>query len=203
MVMRHDMVKKPDKASEAGRAANQPAMQADRHHFRGGFPLLIQHIKRVSQVACKLITIVESLRRRKPHVIRIQRVGNDQMWLCHLGGPERQIIRVIIGVIEKATLLGDEITRVLAGSASIPAKRPRAADIGMDGDGAGHMFGLLIAAHAMVIDPAITVRGDLMTISKRTLNHRRMPLHRHGDGKQRDRQRARAKQIKNPPDAGA
>ena len=38
MVMRHDMVKKTDKASEAGRAANQPAMQVDRHHFWGGFP---------------------------------------------------------------------------------------------------------------------------------------------------------------------
>ena len=74
VVMRHDMVKKPDKASEAGRAAISRQCKPTDIIF-GVFSLLIKHIKRVSQIACKLITIVEScaVANRMSFIQRVER----------------------------------------------------------------------------------------------------------------------------------
>ena len=53
------MIEEFHQPSKAGRTANQTAMQPDRHHFWRGGPFSIQRVKRINQIACKLVTCME------------------------------------------------------------------------------------------------------------------------------------------------
>ena len=121
----------------------------------------------------------------------------------NLARPEWQIIRIIISIINKATVRRHQIASMHAGSTGVPANRTLAANFGMDGNGLGHMLGLFIAAHPVIVNPAIAVRGNFVTIIKGAFNHRGMALHRHCHSKERDWQAAITEQIQHPPDPGA
>src|SRR5438309_4054369 len=57
-----DVIEKPHQRCRAAGPPDQPAMEADRHHFRRGFALGIEHIKTVLQIGEELIAAAEALR---------------------------------------------------------------------------------------------------------------------------------------------
>ena len=101
LVMRHDMIQEFDQSGKSRWPPNQPAMQPDRQHLWRRCALGIKNIKRINQILGKLIARMKPLRSGKAHIIRIQRIRNNQMRRFHLRRPEWQIIRIIIRVINK------------------------------------------------------------------------------------------------------
>ena len=63
LVMPLDMIDELLEGMNTPGPANQPTMQADRHHPRDSSALGIEHIKTVAKIGEKLIARVESLRR--------------------------------------------------------------------------------------------------------------------------------------------
>ena len=62
LVVLPDMIDETLEGMNTPGPANQPTMQADRHHPRDSSALGIEHIKTVAKIGEKLIARVESLR---------------------------------------------------------------------------------------------------------------------------------------------
>jgi len=93
--------------------SNQTAMQTYAHHLRCSSLSLFDEIAQtILQVGEKLSAVGESIRNCEPHIIFAQCVRNDEVWFSVLGGPVRKVVSVGIGIVEKASLLDDEFTRV-------------------------------------------------------------------------------------------
>ena len=65
----------------------------------------------------------------------------------------------------------------------------------MGSDRLFHMCSFFLNIHAMIIDPAITMRSDLMSVFQCLFDHLWMSLHRHRHSKKRDRNFSCSKQI--------
>src|SRR6266496_5019082 len=80
LVMALRVIEESLKCQSAAGPPGQAAMQADRHHLGRPTPsLLIKAIECVLQIGEELIAAIEALRRRKTHVIGIERIRNDEM----------------------------------------------------------------------------------------------------------------------------
>ena len=178
-------------------------MQADRHHFRRRRALFVERIEGVLQIGVELVAAVEALGHGEAHVVGVERVGHDEMRPVHHPAPERQIVGIIVGVVNEAALPGDQPAGVGAGPAGIPAERPLAGNPGLDLDGAGHMLALHLLRHAVIVDPAIAVGADLVAVLQHFFGDVRMPFQRHGDGEDGEREMPLAKQVEDTPDSGA
>jgi hypothetical protein len=126
-----DVIEEPLERSEA-RPAQEPAMHADRQHLRAFGTFGVEHVEGISQIREELLAAVEALGRCEAHVVGVQRVGNDEvrMRAAVRGrdvGPERQIVAVVVGVVQKAAMLDDETARVRAVATGVPAERRIAA----------------------------------------------------------------------------
>src|SRR3569623_1797668 len=60
------------------RSPGEPAMQPDRHHPWPLRPFRIKLVERIAQIVAELIPCVDA-GRRKPNIIRLERVGHDQL----------------------------------------------------------------------------------------------------------------------------
>ena len=85
-----------------------------------GFAFGVQHVERIFQIGEELLAIVEALCLCEAHVIVVQRVGHDQLLLAAHVLPVGQVIGIGIGVVQEI-LLGDQLARVGAGTACVPA----------------------------------------------------------------------------------
>ena len=197
------MIKEFLQPGKTGRPPDKTAMQPYRHHLWGGIALGIQRIECINQIGGKLVPGMKALCRGKAHVVGVQRIGDNQMRAVGLATPERQVIGIVICIIQKAAFLGDKHARMLRCAARIPAQRAGAADGCVDVDGLLQMRPLLIHGHAVIIDPAIAMRGNLVTIGKGTLDDCRMTLHGHRHREQCQRHIAVTEKIKQPPDPAA
>src|SRR5262245_23099296 len=117
------------------------------------------------------------------------------------GLPVRQIIRVGIGVVEKAAMLDDQPARVGTIPAGVPPDRPLAGELLDGADRERDVFALRVLIHRLVAEPAPAVTRDLVA----TRNHRGhrfgVALHRHGDAEYGHRQPASFEQAQQSPHA--
>src|ERR687895_723638 len=81
---------------EAPRAADEPAMQAYRHHARRAVAFLVEHVERILEVGVELLARVESLRGGEAHVVRVERIRHDELGLAVTPVIPRQIVVVVI-----------------------------------------------------------------------------------------------------------
>src|SRR5436305_2087840 len=79
--------------SNASRAAGQPAMQPDRHHATA---FGTQDVESVLEVLEELLAGIEALRGGEAHVVRVQRIGNDQLRLAVLLGVAHVVPRQVV-----------------------------------------------------------------------------------------------------------
>ena len=152
--------------------AGQPAMKADRHHLRRAVaPLAIQLRERRLQVVEKLVPGIEALRRRKAHVVAIQRVGHDQL----IAGPDPVPVGKVVGIgigqpVEAR--LGSQPDRVHAGAALVETAWWRADNLRVQADRLGYVGALLGLGDILVIDPFQPVAGD---VPPRRIHRRHLP----------------------------
>jgi hypothetical protein len=100
-------------------------------------------------------------------------------------------------------VLGDEAAGVLAGAAGIPAERARPGQPAKGFHGARDVVAFLGLGHAVVVDPAPAVGGDLVAILDEGGRGFAVAFERHGDGEDRKREPALAKQPQDSPHPGA
>src|SRR5215207_9708079 len=139
----HHVVEQTLEAGRAGRMAAEPHVEPDRHHLRLLGALAVEHVEgiadkgeprvRGSDPAGVLAVVVD------------QRIGNDEVGLAADGLPERKLVAVVVGIIEKSPFLRDEPAGIDAGSvAAIPAQRPLADYCLERSDGFSDMLALLV-----------------------------------------------------------
>ena len=95
------------------RTPDQAAVQTDRHHLgitRRTFR--IESVESIAQVGIELVSRIEALRGGKPHVVAIQRIGDDQLVAPRDPGPVWQIIVVGVGDIVEPPDFGCQRHRV-------------------------------------------------------------------------------------------
>ncbi len=98
-------------------------MEADVQHLgRTRLALGIERVEGVLQVGVELLARVEALRRRKAHVVGVERVGQDEDRPGARFLPVGQVVGIGVGDVEEVAL-GGEFQRVLGGAAGVPAER--------------------------------------------------------------------------------
>ena len=123
------VIEKPRQRRRPSRAADEPAVEADRHHLRRtGAPLLVEQVEAVLEVGEELVARVEPLRGGKAHVVGIERVGHDQVRPARTLDPVGQIVGIGVGGVEEAALLHDDARRVRGAAALVEAERTLAGD---------------------------------------------------------------------------
>lgn len=105
ILMGFHMVQKTLQGECARGTSGETAMQANRHHAP---PFLIQHIERIPQVAEELLAFRKPVQRDELHVVHIEGVGHNQLRLAVASIIIRQVIRVGIRIVKKASFFHDE-----------------------------------------------------------------------------------------------
>src|SRR5580692_7006377 len=78
-IVAFDVIEKAQQRRRAAGTADEPAMQADRHHLRRSLAFGIEQIETVLEIAIELLAVAEPLRIDEAHVVEIEAVRNDQM----------------------------------------------------------------------------------------------------------------------------
>ena len=204
------MVDEAREGREPRGAPGDPAVEADRQHLRPvearGVALRVERVERVAQVRVELVAAVEALRRREPHVVRVERVGDDEVRhaparAVHLG-PVRQVVRVAVRVVDEAAVLDDQPPSGRAVAARVPPLWRPAGEPHDRVDRALEVLALERLVGVLVAHPAPAVARDLVPVAQERVDDGRMPQHRHPDAEDRERNAALAEQPQESPDAG-
>ena len=106
LVVALHIIEKFFERERTARPTDEAAVKTYIHQLRCAFcTLAIEIIEIVFEVGVEMLARVETLRRGKAHIIRIKRIGNDEMRTLRAMNPIRKIIRISVGRIEKAALL--------------------------------------------------------------------------------------------------
>ena len=79
LLVRRDVIEETRQRRGAPGTADEPAMQADRHHLRRGLAFRIERVESVLQIGEELVAGIEALRRGEAHVVGVERIGHDQL----------------------------------------------------------------------------------------------------------------------------
>ncbi len=150
---------------------------------------------------------VEALGRGEAHVVAVQGIGHDQMVVLDalavgLPGPERQVVAVVVAVVEEAALVEDQPPGVGAVAAGVPALGLLAVEALKDLHGALQMLALDVLGHFLVVNPAVAMTGDLVAQLLERLSHFRVALKGHGHAEHGERQAAPFELPQDAPHAG-
>src|SRR3546814_1938535 len=90
------------------------------------FALGVEDVEGIFQIGVELVTAVEALCRGKTHVVGVEGIGHDQMRPDDAvrqidGHPERQVVAVVVGVVQEAALFHKQPARIRAVAAGVPA----------------------------------------------------------------------------------
>ena len=100
------------------------------------------------------------------HVVCVERVGHDQVRDGRAGAgylrPIGQIIRVGIGIVEKAAVLDDQATGVGAVASRVPAQRRGAGQRLQDGHRLGQVLAFNVFVHLLIGNPAQAMGRNLV-----------------------------------------
>jgi hypothetical protein len=97
-VVRLCIVEKALQPGDLARAADQPAMQADREHLgRGRLALGVERVEAVLQVLEELLAGDVARRGGKAHVVGFERIGDHQLVMVAIFAPIGQVVVVGVG----------------------------------------------------------------------------------------------------------
>src|SRR5690606_12527970 len=109
----------------------------------------------------ELTSGVESLRRRKTHVVDVQRVRHHELRLAEGAIPVRQVVSVGIRVVDESAVLCNESVCVRAAASEIPAEWTRPRQFLVNLYSPFQVLSLHLLLDELVVDPAVAVSGDL------------------------------------------
>ena len=117
LVMLLYIIQKTCQGGGAARFADQPAMQSDRHHSWRLGTFCVELVEGVFQVVEKLGTSVETLGRGEAHIVHVQGVWDNELWVVELCIPIGEVIGVRVSVVDKTVVLSDKSMGIRAGAA--------------------------------------------------------------------------------------
>ena len=117
--------------------------------------------------------------------------------------PIGQIVRVGIGIVEKAPVLDHQSTGVGAVAPGVPTRRRGAGQLGQDRDRFGHVRAFSVFVHLLITDPAQAMRRDLVTQIEVCRHRLGVPLQRARDPEYRQRQIALLEDTQHAPKSRA
>ena len=177
-------------------------MKADRQHFRRDLALGVERVEQILEIGVELIAGIEALRRRKSHVVGIERVRDHELRPARAFEPVGQVVGVGVGAIDKPALFHAQPDRVDRRTALIEAQRPCARDRGMDADRLRNMARLDVGWNVAIVDPFQTVGGDFPPRLVHRRNRFGIARNRGRDCIDGDRNRAVREQAVEAPEAG-
>src|SRR5690554_4951286 len=202
-----NMIEKTLQRAEAAGATKQPAVHSHREHLGRLLSFGIEHIEGVAQIGKEMLGSIEALGRGEAHIVAIQGVRHDQVVMLDplaIGrtGPERQVITVVVAIVEKTALIQHQPPGVGTVATGIPALRPLPIQTLKDFDGSLHVLTLNLLGYLLVVNPAVAVTGNLVTQLLEGMCHLGVTLQRHGHTKDRQRQAPTLKLTQDAPHAG-
>ncbi len=93
--------------------------------------------------------------------------------------PVGEVVVVAVEVVDEPAFLDDQLARVDAHLAAVPAQRPLTDSLLDRRDGALDRLALLVAGHLEVVHPPVAVTGDLVATLGQLLRDRDVPLESH------------------------
>ena len=202
-VMAQRVIEEARERGGAAGATDETAMQADRQHLRRDIALGVERVEGILEIGVELVARIEALRRGEAHVIRVERIGRDQLRPARPLQPIGQIVGIGIGAIEEAAFLHAEADRVDRGAALIEAERARAGDFRMDAHRLGDVLRFPLGGNVAIVDPLVAMRGDFPARLVHGRDRLRMARHGGGDGIDGDRNLALREHAMQAPEAGA
>ena len=158
IVAREDVLEEAHESRGAPGLADDPAVQPDRQHPAA---LGSQLLQRVDQVLGEIPRGDEPVREQELEVVCVERVRDDEVRVPSDVHPVGELVRIRVGVVEKAALLDDETAGRFRPATRVPTDGSDAADA-FDGlDRPAHVFALLVLRHVAVVDPAPAVTRNL------------------------------------------
>ena len=184
-------------------------MHADAHHLRRFFALSVEHIERVDQILREVLAVGEACRRGKFHVVRIERIRDDELpgnaAVVHEHRQvKRQIITVIITVVFIATLRNHQAFGVRTVASGVPTVGPKTAGHLLDNlRAACHVLLFALFTDVLIMNPAQAVAGNFVTEFAEGLGCLRVVFQRPSRSKNRQRQITFGELTQDAPDANA
>src|SRR5579862_2159270 len=117
--------------------------------------------------------------------------------------PVREVVAVVIRIVEEPTLFHDQLASVDAHLAAVPPDRPRAGRLFDRRHGPLDRLALLVPVHLVVVAPPIAMADDFVAPPHELLRYRRVALEGHRRAKARDGNPRRVEDPKQSPDAGS
>ncbi|MNC29777.1 hypothetical protein D3C75_780400 [compost metagenome] len=178
--------------------ATDPPMQADAHHLRVLRAFLPQQVERILEQPEEVFTAGEAVRQQIAGVVVDQCVRDHQV-----GGRARepigQVIVVSVRAIEKPTFLTQQAAGVLADPSCVPTCGAFTADLLDHVEGEADMAPLLVFRHVAIVQPTVTMPGNLMSGSAERMANRRGEFQCPADSESGQRQASGVEQLQNAP----
>src|ERR1051326_2663471 len=202
VIVLHHIVEQPFEAGCAGRMSGQAHVQADRHHFRLGGAFTVEHVEGVAHEGEPVIGRAD--RAGVFAVVVGQRVRDDEMRLAADRLPERQLVPVVVRVVEEAALLDEQAPGVDARPiAAIPAGGTLAQVHLERADRLADVLALVVLRQLVMLDPTPAVRTHIESGRADGGSRRRMTLDGKRTAEDRQRQVARLEQAHQTPETDA
>ena len=84
-----DVIQETRQPRRPAGAAGKPAVQPDRHHLRRIGAFVVEEVERVAQIGEECFALGKALRVDEPHVVGIERVGDDEVRSLRRRSPNR------------------------------------------------------------------------------------------------------------------
>src|SRR5262249_53990837 len=179
-----DMLEQARQRSNPAGATDDAAVKANAHHAWSAFDSqAIEPVERITAVAEELLAGAEIAAALQAAVVVVEAIGDHQVSLARNLRPVGEIVVVRVAVIEKAAALEEEAPRVGARTPGVPADRSASDHAGEGVDVAQHVRPLHVLGDELIVDPALTVAGDLEATPHDLGGGCRITLERHPDGK--------------------
>src|SRR5262245_21531747 len=118
--------------------------------------------------------------------------------------PERELVAVIVAIVEKSALLHDETTRVHARSVpAVPSQGALSGHLRNRGDRLADVLALVRLGELVMLHPAPAMRADVEACPADRRRGRRIALQRETAAEYGQRQAALLEQPQQPPEADA
>src|SRR3984957_18596111 len=153
----------PVERADTPRPTNDSQMQSDGHHLGRMRAFAIERVEGVQNVVRKIDWASETVGVQELHVVRVEGVGQHDMWAIRLAHDRWKVVVVAVAIIEKAAVLHQKPTRV--GRCSGPGVPPDGALSCRERnrlDSAGDTISLLALAHDGMAFPSPAVGGDFV-----------------------------------------
>ena len=179
-------------------------MQANGHHLGMGGALCVEPVEGVRHVLQQVAGLGHPAAPPEAAVVHLKGVGDDQPLLSIDERVVGEIVVVGVAVVEEASVLHEELTRVEAGTgAYVPAKGPLARRAGDRLDAHANALFLLLAGHIVVGLPSIAVAHDLVAAASHLLPNGGVALQGHGAAVDGGLDPVLVENVQEPPDPGA